>query len=430
MIALGLTVFGSLLLFLAMGMPIAVAIGWASLVSFFTSGLPIHAIAQRMYAGVDSFTLMAIPFFMLAGALMELGGMSRRLVRLANSIVGNVAGGLAHVQVLASCFFAALSGSSPATTAAIGGALIPEMKKEGYPAEFSAAVQAVAGTVGTIIPPSIPMVLYGVSGNISIGKLFAAGMLPGALYGFGLMVTIYFISKKHGYRSKNYQASSPGEVWAAFKDAIWALLVPIIILGGIYSGIFTPTEAGAVAAGYGLFAGLFIYKELTIKGSLEIFIKSAVNTSMVLLIVSTAGAFSWLLNIKGIAAAVGAWFASMSSGSTVFMLLSVALLLFMGCFMEASASVLMVTPVLLPVAKTFGIDPVYFGTVLVMTLSLGMATPPVGENLYIAASIAGVPFERILKNVWPLIGTAIAVILIVVFIPQISMFLPGLFFAK
>jgi C4-dicarboxylate transporter DctM subunit len=418
--------FGSLVVGLILGVPIAVAIGLSVLVSFIFVDMSLAAMAQRMYAGVNSFTLMAIPFFMLAGALMETGGMSRRLVRFANSLIGMLAGGLAHVQILASMFFAALSGSSPATTAAIGSALIPEMNRRGYPREFSAAVQSVAGTVGTIIPPSIPMVVYGVVGNQSIGKLFAAGMFPGILYGIALMIIVYFISKKKGYVSAT--EFSLRECWLSFKDAIWALLVPIIILGGIYSGAFTPTEAGAVAVVYGFLAGTLIYKELNFAKTMEVIARASTNTAMVLLIVSTAAAFSWLLNIKGVAALVGSWFASAAGGPYIFMLLVILLLLAMGCFMETVASVLIVTPILLPVALSLGIDPIHFGVVVVMTLSLGMSTPPVGENLYIAASIAGISFEKLVRNIWPLIFIAVVAILTVTFIPFISLFLPNLIY--
>jgi len=394
--------FGLLILNLAIGIPIAVAIGVSTLITFLYVGFPLSALAARMFAGVNSFTLLAIPFFMLAGSLMSEGGMSKRLVRLANAIVGILPGGLAHVQVLASMFFAALSGSSPATTAAIGSALIPEMSKKGYPREFSGAVQSVAGTVGTIIPPSIPMVAYGVVGSQSIGKLFAAGFIPGVIYGLSLMVVIYFVSKKRQYVSATTFSSK--ELWVSFKDAIWALFVPIIILGGIYSGIFTPTEAGAVACIYGLFAGLIVYKELNLNVLKKIFTQAVINSTMVLLIISAASVFSWLLNIKGVATMVGAWFADVSGSQIVFLLLVVTLLLFMGCFMETVASVLIVTPILLPVATSLRIDPIHFGIVVIMALSLGMSTPPVGENLYIAASIAGVSLEELLKNIWVFIG--------------------------
>jgi len=425
-LSIGLILFIALIVGLGLGVPIAVAIGMSVLISFIVVGLPMEAAVQRMYAAVDSFTLMAIPFFMLAGSLMEGGGMSKRLVRFANSLVGTFAGGLAHVQVLGSCFFAALSGSSPATTAAIGSALIPEMTKKGYPPAFSAAVQSVAGTIGPIIPPSIPMVVYCVIASESIGEIFAAGVLPGLLYGGALMVLIYIIAKKNKYGTTEVFALR--EVWDSFKDAIWALLVPLIILGGIYSGIFTPTEAGAVAAVYGLLAGIFIYKELNLKNIASVFIASASNTAMVLLIVAASCSFSWLLNIKGVAAQIGTWFMANATSQTVFLLLVFALLLFMGCFMETIASVLIVTPILLPVAQSLGINTIFLGLVICMTLSLGMATPPVGENLYIACSIANVSFEELIKNVWPFILAAMVAILLVIFIPEIGLWLPSLIY--
>jgi len=420
---IAIILFGLLVFNLAIGMPIAVAIGMTALIVFLYIGFPLAALAARMFAGVNSFTLLAIPFFMLAGSLMSEGGMSKRLIRFANAIVGILPGGLAHVQVLASMFFAALSGSAPATTAAIGSTLIPEMSKKGYPREFSAAVQSVAGTVGTIIPPSIPMVVFGVVGAQSIGKLFAAGFIPGIIYGLALMIIIYFISKKRKYVSTT--KFSYKECWISFKESIWALLVPIIILGGIYPGIFTPTEAGAVACVYGLFAGVCIYKELNFNNLQKAFTTAAINTSMVLLIISAASVFSWILNIEGVAALVGSWFVSVSSGQSIFLLLVIVLLLFMGCFMETVACVLIITPILLPVALSLSIDPIHFGIVVIMTLSLGMSTPPVGENLYIAASIANVSFEKLVKNIWPFIIAAIIVILLVAFIPSISMFLPN-----
>lgn len=424
--SIGLILFIALLVGLGLGVPIAVAIGAAVVVSFVVAGLPLEAVVQRMYAAVDSFTLMAIPFFMLAGSLMEGGGMSKRLVRFAMSLVGTLSGGLAHVQVLASAFFAALSGSSPATTAAIGSALIPEMTKKGYPPSFSASIQAVAGTIGPIIPPSIPMVIYCVIASESIGEIFAAGVIPGLVYALALMVLIYFMSRKRKYGTPEVFAWR--EVWDSFKDAIWALLVPIIILGGIYSGAFTPTEAGAVAAVYGLLAGVFIYRELNLKNMIDVFISASCNTAMCLLIVAASYAFSWLLNIEGVAAAIGAWFASNATTQIGFLLLVFALLMFMGCFMETIASVLIVTPILLPVANSLGIDGIFLGVVICMTLSLGMATPPLGENLYIACSIAKIKFEELIIHVWPFIIAAMVAILLVIFIPDIALWLPSLIY--
>lgn len=426
--AVGLLLFGLLIIFLLCGFPIAVCIGAASVFTFLQAGLPLQNFISKFYANINSFTLMAVPFFMFAGALMSTGGMSKRLVRLARAFVGWMSGGLAHVVIIASAFFAALSGSAPATCAAIGGMMIPEMKKNGYPAEFSAAVQCVAGTIGTIIPPSIPMVVYSISAGCSVGAMFAAGFLPGILYALCLMGYSAWVCKKEGIGKESYQTFSWSEVWAAFKDAIWALLVPVIILGGIYSGIFTPTEAGAVAAVYGLFAGVCIYRELKFKDVINVLVDSAANTSMVLLIIGVAGAFSWLLTITGVAAGVGNFFTSVATNRITFMLMAILLMIFMGCFMECCASILIITPLLLPVAQSLGIDPIHFGIVVVMTLSLGMATPPVGEDLYISASIAGIKFEKMLKYAVPLMFMALVAVLVTALIPAFPMLLPHLFY--
>ena len=419
--------FGCLILFLILGLPISVAIALATLVGFISCDVPLAQMVQKMTASVNSFTILAIPFFMLAGALMEGGGMSKRLVRFANALVCWLPGGLAHVQVLASCFFAALSGSAPATTAAIGSTMIPEMKDKGYPPEFAAAVQSVAGTVGPIIPPSIPMVIFGVFASQSIGSLFAAGAVPGLLYGLAFMVVIFFTSKKHNYGYT--QRFSGREVWLAFKDAVWALLVPIIILGGIYSGVFTPTEAGAVAVVYGLLAGRFIYKELNWSKVGAILASAGVTTAMVLMILAASSAFSWLMTSQGVAKLVGSWFGSVATGQFAFLAMVIALLLFLGCFMETIACLLIVCPILLPVAQALDINLVHFGIVMIMTLCLGMATPPVGECLYIAAGIAGVKFEKLLKHVWPLVIAAIIVIILVAAFPQLALFLPNLLYS-
>ena len=426
--SIGIVLFVCLIVLLLGGIPIAACIGGATVIAMITSGLPLLNFASKVYSSVNSFTLMAVPFFMFAGSLMATGGMSRRLIRLASALVGWITGGLTHVMILASAFFAALSGSAPATCAAIGGMMIPEMKKKGFPAEFSAAVQCVAGTIGPIIPPSIPMVVYAICAGESVGALFAGGIIPGLIYAACLMVVSGLICKKKGFGAESKTKYDGHETWEAFKDAIWALLVPVIVLGGIYSGVFTPTEAGAVAAAYGLIAGFFIYRELTFKDLLKILIDTAANTSLVLLIIGCAGAFTWVLTIKGIAAAVGAWFAAASSGKAIFMALTIILLLFMGCFMECCASVLMVVPILLPVATSLGISPIYFGVITVMTLSLGMATPPVGEDLYIAASIAGIKFEQEVKYVLPMVSAAIMAIVICAIFPDLVMFIPTLIY--
>jgi len=423
-----LILFGSLFISLALKLPIAVAIGSATIITARYIGLPMSAVVSRTYAAVNSFPLLAIPFFMLAGALMQEGGMSRRLVRLAKAIVGTLPGALAHVQVVASTFFAALSGSSPATTAAIGSVMIPEMRKEGYPRDFSAAIQSVSGTIGTIIPPSIPMIIFGVVAGQSIGVLFAAGIVPGILKAIGIMIFVGIVSKKKGYGYDPDTSFSFEEAWIAFKESIFALLVPIIILGGIYSGVFTATEAGAIAVLYGFVVGLFIYKELKIENLMNVFANAVNTTCLVLLIVAASGAFSWLITFRGIAAIVGDLIAVLPGGRIVFLLVSISVLLFMGCFIEAVANVLIFTPIFLPIAIDFGINPIHFGIITVVFLSTGMSTPPLGENLYIAAAIADISFEKVVKRVVAPILVVIAIDLLVAFIPGLSLWLPSLLF--
>lgn len=409
------------------GMPIALAIGWSALITFVFSDLPIAALVQRMFTSVDSFTLAAIPFFMLAGSLMEIGGLSRRLVRFALSLVGTFKGALAHVQIIASAFFAAISGSAPATAAAIGASIIPQMEEEGYPRDFAAAVQSVAGTIGTIIPPSIPMVIYAVATGTSIGKMFLAGLIPGFVYALSLMIVVRHQSIKYDY-GKTDRVFSWKEVWVSFKDAIWALLVPVIILGGIYSGAFTPTEAGVVAAVYGMFAGIVIYKELDFKKILKIFVDSSVNTAMVLLIISTSSAFSWLLARTGAASEFGTWFIGITTNPYAFMALALVMFFIIGLAMETISAILILTPIIFPIAQSLGIDPIHLGIVITMTQSHGMATPPLGECINISASIAGVTFDEAVSKIWPLLIAGGIACIIVAFIPQLSLLLPNLLY--
>ena len=418
-----------LVIFGAISLPIGIAMGLATMLCLvFATNIDPIMVAQNAFAGIDSFSLMAIPFFMLAGNFMRYGGISKRLLDLADNIVGFFTGGLGAITTFTAMFYAAISGSGPATVSAIGSFMIPEMEEKGYDKGYATALSAAAGTIGVIIPPSIPMVVYAICAGESVGALFAGGIIPGLIYAACLMVVSGLICKKKGFGAESKTKYDGHETWEAFKDAIWALLVPVIVLGGIYSGVFTPTEAGAVAAAYGLIAGFFIYRELTFKDLLKILIDTAANTSLVLLIIGCAGAFTWVLTIKGIAAAVGAWFAAASSGKAIFMALTIILLLFMGCFMECCASVLMVVPILLPVATSLGISPIYFGVITVMTLSLGMATPPVGEDLYIAASIAGIKFEQEVKYVLPMVGAAIMAIVICAIFPDLVMFIPTLIY--
>lgn len=418
-----LLLFGTLLLLLFFGAPLLVAIGLPTAVVMLLSGMNVAAFAQRMFVAVDSFTMMAIPFFMLAGKLMEVGGMSRRIVRFADCLVGWMTGGLAHVIVVASAFFGALSGSAAATCAAIGSTLIPDMKRKGYPADFVAGLQAVAGGLGVIIPPSITMIMYGVCSGTSIGKLFVAGIIPGIFLALCLVLTVRVEAGKR--RIKQTSTFSGKELLKSFLDAIPALMVPIIILGGIYGGFFSPTEAGAVACVYGFLVGVFWYKEVNRDNIGAILGGALVNTVMVLIIVSASGAFSWLLTSNGVASLLGRAIGSVATNRFLFLLFSNLIFLLIGCFIESVAGILIVTPILLPQALALGIDPVHYGVIMVVNLALGLTTPPVGENQYIAAAIADIPFEQEFKASLPFLLTNFIALMVITYVPQLSLWLPG-----
>jgi len=421
---MGSTLFISFIVLIIIGAPIAISLGLSSLVAIFTgSTVPLTLIPQRMFTAADSFPMMAIPFFMLAGALMESGGISRRLINLAKKLVGHFTGGLAMVGVVACMFFAAISGSGPATVAAIGGIMVPYMIREGYNKSFSSAVMAIAGSIGVIIPPSIPMVTYGVSAGASIGSMFTAGIIPGILIGIALMIASYFICKKNGYGIGEGRFSIK-EFIIALKDAFWAILMPVIILGGIYGGFFTPTEAAAVAVAYGFIIGFFVYKEIKLKDLKNIFLDSAVSTATVMIIISAASAFGWILTAERIPDAVAVGFTKLTDSPIIYMLLINLLLLIVGTFMETNAAIIILTPIFLPLAIQLGIDPIYFGIIMVCNLAIGMVTPPLGVNLFVACGISKITIEQITKAVIPLILTNIAVLLLLTFVPQIITFLP------
>lgn len=418
-----LILFGLLLLLLFFNVPLAVAIGLPSLIVFIKEGYGLTVFAQRVYMAADSFPLLAIPFFMLAGKIMEEGGMSRRVVRLADCIVGWIPGGLAHVMVAASAFFGALSGSSPATTAAIGSILIPEMKQKGFPADMICGLQAVAGGLGTIIPPSIPMIIYGVITGTSIGDLFIAGILPGILLSFFLMSVGFRDAKRRNV--KQTVGFSLKELENSFIDGIAALMVPVIVLGGIYKGIFTATEAGVVAVVYGFLASWIIYRELNWEKITRIFAGSVTNTILVMAVLAVSGPFSWLLAIEGVSEFVGSLILSVSKNRIVFLLVINLLFFVVGCFIETGAGILIFTPIIFPTAMSLGIDPVHLGVIIVVNLSFGMATPPVGENQYIAAAIGGISFDQQVKASIPYLLIAFTGVLFISLVPQISLWLPS-----
>ncbi len=416
--------FISLIILFMMNVPIAISIGGATLLSLLFSAIPPTVLVQKMFTAMDSFPLMAVPFFILAGSLMETGGISRRLIHLANTFVGHYAGGLAIVSIIASMFFGAISGSAAACVAAIGSVIIPEMVMRGYGKPYTAAVQATAGTLGVMIPPSIPMVIYGVMTGVSVGALFMAGIIPGIVVGVSLMFVAWMIARKRGYKGeRRYEWS---ERRLALKDAFWAILMPVIILGGIYCGVFTPTEAAVVAVVYGLFAGLFIYKELQFRHLKTIFANAAISTAVIMLIIGTSSAFSWVLTSKKIPQMVTEMLLSFSTNPLVILLLINLLLLFIGTFMETVASIIILVPVMMPVIHALGIDPLHFGIIIVVNLAIGMVTPPLGVCLFVSCGIAKISLEEISIAVLPFIIIMIVDILLLTYVPWLTLVLPKL----
>jgi len=417
--------FLSLVVCFILGMPIAFSLGVSAMATLqFGSELPMTLVAQRLFTGTDSFPLMAIPFFMLAGELMESGGISRRLFDFAHALVGFVFGGLAMVAVVAAMFFAGISGAAAADTAAVGAVSIPAMIRKGYAKGFAAAVQAAGGSIGVIIPPSIPMIIFGVVGGVSIGKLFMGGFIPGALIGGGLMAANYFLSKRAGYEREPFQGF--GRILKTFFGAFWALLMPGIILGGILGGIFTPTEAAVVAAIYGLLVGFFIYRELKLRDLPKIFAKAAVATSTVMLLIAMANIFGWILTAERVPQNVAAYLVTLTSSPVVLYALILACLLVIGTFMETSASLIILTPVFLPVIQKFGIDPVHFGVVMVTSLAIGMLTPPLGICLFISCNIADIQLSEIVTYIFPFLAIMIGLLLLITYVPDLVMFIPNL----
>lgn len=416
----------SVIIFAIFGVPLVWSLALACICSI-TAGQTLNTLpllTQRVFAGGLQYSMLAIFFFVMAGAIMQYGGLSRRLVSFANSLVGHISGGASLVCVMACAFFAAISGSAVATTAAIGGIMYPELKQLGYPEDYAAALPAAAGVLGVIIPPSVLFIIYGNITNVSPGKLLMAGIVPGFLGALFMCVICYVLARIRKY-PKN-QGFVLKNVFVSFKEAFWALMMPVIILGGIYTGIFTPTESGVVAAGYGLLCAVLIYREMSMELFIRIIKESCRTTGNVMILCMAAGALSYLLTIYQIPATLSSFLIANVSNRYTFMAGVVILLLFLGMFMDVGASILILGPLLAPVAAAFGIDPVQFGLIFVFSMAIGQATPPFGTDLFVVCGFSGRQVMAVGKHSLVFCMALIAVILLCMFIPQIATALPGI----
>ena len=422
------TMLFTMVLCFALSISVAVAIGLASIVGAWQSNVNLLTIVKEMFGAINKFPLAAIPFFILAGNLMESGGISARLVEFAKSIVGGVQGGLAATCVLTCMIFAAVSGSSVATTFAIGAILIPALIRHGYPTSFAAALQATSAELGVIIPPSIPMILYGVSAEVSIGELFIAGFGPGLLIGGVLMLFVVVYARWKGYGQKDHEGRLP--FFTATRRAALALLMPVIILGGIYGGIFTPTEASVVAVFYALVVGVGIYRETRIADLPRVLQKSVISSAVIMFIIANAGLFSFLITRAGIPDQIGAFLVEWLQTPALFLVGVNAALFVIGMFIETSASIIVLAPILAPVAQHFGVDPVHFGIVMVVNLALGMITPPFGVNLFAACTVAKISVDQIITRLLPFVLVILCCLMVITYVPPLTLGLRDLVYAR
>jgi C4-dicarboxylate transporter DctM subunit len=421
-------IFILLILLMLTGMPVSISLGLTVLTFLFTmTHVPIESVAMKLFTGIDNFEIMAIPLFILAGNFLTHGGVARRMINFATSMVGHWHGGLALAGVLACALFAAVSGSSPATVVAIGSIILPAMVKQGYPTRFGAGVITTSGALGILIPPSIVMVMYSVTTNTSVGQLFMAGVVPGLLLAFLLGLTTWVLAKKHDY--PRMQRATWGERWAAFRRSAWGLFLIVIVMGGIYSGVFTPTEAAAIAAVYAFVIAVWVYKDLKLVQVGKVLLDSAAMSAMLLYIITNAVLFSFLMTSENVPQAMATWLTGQGLGPIGFLIVVNLLLLLAGNVMEPSSIVLIMAPILFPVAVKLGIDPVHFGIIIVVNMEVGMCHPPVGLKLYVASGVTKMGISELTVAVLPWLLTMIGFLLLITYIPGISLWLPHLVYS-
>ena len=418
-------IFVLLILLMLTGMPISISLGLTVLTFLFTmTQVPVESVALKLFTGIEKFEIMAIPFFILAGNFLTHGGVARRMIRFASSMVGHWHGGLGLAGVMACALFAAVSGSSPATVVAIGSVILPAMVKQGFPNKFGAGIITTSGSLGILIPPSIAMVMYSVSTNVSVGAMFIAGIVPGLVLAFLLGLTTWNIARKNNY--PRLPKASLKERFVAFKESVWGLLLIVVVMGGIYSGMFTPTEAAAMAAVYAFIIAVFVYKDLPLKRLPKVLLDSASMSAMLLYIITNAVLFSFLMTSENIPQAMADWMIAQGFGPIAFLLVVNSLLLLAGNVMEPSSIILILAPILFPVAMKLGIDPIHFGILIVVNMEVGMCHPPVGLNLYVASGITKMGISELTVSVMPWLLTMLGFLMVVTYWPSLTLWLPHL----